>query len=78
MLFAFDIIVNKLLTLAHIRIQNIVSPTGPPFLCAMKGDRPMQGGEKVVIGQLGDRFQRMMDRETAARMSGRHQTNLIS
>ena len=36
MLVAFDIIVNKLLTLVHIGFWNILSPTGPPYLCAME------------------------------------------
>ena len=78
MLFAFDITANKLLTLVHIRFWNIGSPAGPPFSCAMKGDRPMQRGEKVVIGQTGDSFQRMLDREAAARMSGRQHMSPIT
>ena len=58
--------------------QNIVSPAGPLFLCTAKGGRPRQGGENVVIGQFGDSFLRMMDREAVARMSGRHWMNPIS
>ena len=34
--------------------------------------------EKVVIGQFGDSFLKVMDREAATRMSGRHWTNPIS
>ena len=47
-------------------------------LCTVKGDRPRQGGEKVVIGQFGDSFLKVMDREAATRMSGRHQTNPLA
>ena len=36
------------------------------------------GGEKVVIGQCGDSFLRVMDREAATRMSGSHQTNPLT
>ena len=46
-------------------------------MCHKRGG-PMQGGEKVVIDQLGDSFWRVMDREAAARMPGRHQMSLIS
>ena len=53
----------------------MVSPAGPLFLCTTKGGGPRQQGEKVVIGQFGDIFLKMMDGEAAARMSGRHQTN---
>ena len=35
-------------------------------------------GEKVVIGQFGDSFLKVMDREAATRMSGRHWMNPIS
>ena len=56
----------------------MVSPAGPLFLCTAKGGRPRQGGKKVVIGQFGDSFLKVMDREAAARMSGRHQMNPIS
>ena len=55
-----------------------MSPAGPLFLCTAKGSGQRQGGEKVVIGQFGDSFLKMMDREVAARMSGRHWTNPIS
>ena len=58
--FAFNIIANEWMNPgAH---QNIVSPAGPLFVCTTKGGGPRQGGEKVVIGQFGDNFLRMMDR----------------
>ena len=56
----------------------MVSPAGPLFLCTTKGGRPRQGGEKVVIGQFGDSFLKMMDREAVFRMSDRQWTNHIS
>ena len=43
-----------------------------------KEEGPMQGGGKSAIGQLGYSFLWMMDREAGARMSGQHQTGLIS
>ena len=56
----------------------MVSPAGPLFLCTMKGSGPRQGGEKAVIGQFGDSFLKMMDREAVAMMSGKHPMNPIS
>ena len=58
--------------------QEIVPPAGPLLLWAMKRGRPRQGGEKIVIGQCGDSFLRVMDREAVARMSGSHQADLIN
>ena len=57
---------------------NLVSPAGPLFLWAMKGGRPRQGGEKVVIGQSRDSFLKVMDREAATRMSGGYWMNAIN
>ena len=56
----------------------MLSPAGPPIFMYCERGRLSQGAEKVVNGQVGDSFLRMMDREAAARMSGRHQMNPIS
>ena len=48
------------------------------FIWAMKMGGPRQEGGKSTIGQCGDSFLRVMDREVGTRMSGRHWMGLIS
>ena len=58
--------------------QKIVPPAGPLLLWAMKMAGPRQGGGKIVIGQCGDSFPKVMDREAVARMSCSHHMDLIN
>ena len=58
--------------------QKIMLPVRPLLLWATKRDGPREGGEKIVIGHCGDSFLRVMDGEAIARMSARHQTDLIN
>ena len=55
-----------------------MSPARPLLLCTEKGGRSRLGGERVAIGQVGDRFGGQIDREALARMSGRHQMSLFN
>ena len=57
---------------------NIVPPAIPLFLWGTKRGRLRKGGGKIVIGQFGDSFIRVMDMEAVTRMSGRHQMELIN
>ena len=50
----------------------------PVYMGLKKGEDQGKEGGKNAIGQLGDSFLRMMDREAGTRMSDRHQTGLIS
>ena len=52
-------------------------PAGPVFMGHKKG-QTKTGRRKVVIGQGGDRFLWVMDREAITSMSGRHQMDLIN
>ena len=52
--------------------------SGTLLLRATKRGGPGQGGARTIIGQYGDSFPRLTDREAVTRMSGWHQTNLIS